>query len=137
MASIVLTPGLLSITSKRMPLVVAMEATGVYYENQALFLDLRGYKVSVVLPNKAKKYLQATGLKSENDRMDAQGLTRMGAEQALELWQPKDEYFYQLRSLTRQHQSLQELKTNINNQLHAHQHGMYQNQMVISQLKLL
>src|SRR5215213_7487556 len=61
----------------------------------------------------------------------------MGAEQALELWQPKDEYFYQLRSLTRQHQSLQELKTNVNNQLHADLNGMYQNQIVVSQLRVL
>jgi transposase len=61
----------------------------------------------------------------------------MGAEQSLDLWQPKDEYFYQLRSLTRQHQSLQELKTNVNNQLHADQHGMYQNEAVIRQLTIL
>jgi transposase len=61
----------------------------------------------------------------------------MGAEQALDLWQPKEEYFYQLRSLTRQHQSLQELKTNINNQLHANQYGMYQNEVVMNQLKQL
>ncbi len=122
---------------KDIPLVVVMEATGVYYENVALLLHLKGYKVSVVLPNKAKKYLQATGLKSKNDRIDAQGLSRMGAEQSLDLWQPKDEYFYQLRSLTRQHQSLQELKTNVNNQLHADEHGMYQNEVVISQLRLL
>ena len=122
---------------KDIALVVVMEATGVYYENVALFLHLKGYKVSVVLPNKAKKYLQATGLKSKNDRIDAQGLSRMGAEQSLDLWQPKDEYFYQLRSLTRQHQSLQELKTNVNNQLHADLNGMYQNQTVISQLRVL
>jgi transposase len=122
---------------KDIALVVVMEATGVYYENIALFLHLKGYKVSVILPNKAKKYLQATGLKSKNDSIDAQGLSRMGSEQALEIWQPKDEYFYQLRSLTRQHQSLQELKTNVNNQLHADQHGMYQNELVTSQLMLL
>jgi transposase len=122
---------------KDVPLVVVMEATGVYYENLALFLYLKGYKVSVVLPNKAKRYLQATGLKSKNDTIDAQGLSRMGAEQSLDLWQPKDEYFYQLRSLTRQHQSLHELKTNVNNQLHADQHGMYQNEVVIGQLMIL
>jgi transposase len=122
---------------KNIPLVVVMEATGVYYENVALYLCLKGYKVSVVLPNKAKKYLQSTGLKSKNDTIDAQGLARMGSEQALEFWQPKDEYFYQLRSLTRQHQSLQELKTNVNNQLHAIEHGMYQNELVIAQLHQL
>jgi len=38
---------------------------------------------------------------------------KMGAQQCLELWQPLDEFFYTLRALTRHHQSLQELKTNI------------------------
>jgi transposase len=62
------------------PLVVAMEATGVYYESCALFLFRAGLHVSVVLPNKAKKYLQATGLKTKNDKIDAKGLARMAAE---------------------------------------------------------
>src|SRR5438067_10285283 len=61
----------------------------------------------------------------------------MGAEQRLALWQPMDSYFYQLRELTRQHQSLQELKTSVNNQLHASELGMYQNNLVINQLEAL
>src|SRR6476620_12318990 len=122
---------------KDVPLVVVMEATGIYYEQIAMYLFQQQYALSVVLPNKAKKYLQSTGLKSKNDKIDAQGLSRMGAEQRLELWLPKDEYFYQLRSLTRQHQSLQELKTSVSNQLHADEHGMYQNQVVIGQLTIL
>jgi transposase len=73
---------------KDVPLVMVMEATVVYYENLALFLYLKGYQVSVLLPNKVKKYLQATGIKSKNDTIDAQGLSRMGAEQSLDLWQP-------------------------------------------------
>ena len=117
------------------PLVVNMEATGVYYENCALFLFKEGYSVSVLLPNKAKKWLQSEGLKSKNDKIDAQGLSKMGAEKALELWQPAAEYYYQLRTMTRQYQSLQELKTAVNNQLHAEDHGMYKNKMVIKQLK--
>jgi transposase len=48
-----------------------------------------------------------------------------------------DTYFYELRELTRQHQSLQELKTSINNQLHAAGLGMYPNKLVIRQLKNL
>jgi transposase len=122
---------------KDIPLFITMEATGVYYEHGALFLFQQGYNVSVVLPNKAKKYLQATGLKSKNDKIDARGLSRMGAEQALELWQPMGEYFYQLRSLSRHHQSLQELKTNVSNQLHADERGMYFNKEVTGQLMSL
>ena len=112
---------------KDVPLFITMEATGIYYEHCALFLFKQGYNVAVVLPNKAKRYLQVMGLKSKNDKTDDRGLSRMGAEQALELWQPMGEYFYQLRSLSRHHQSLQEIKTNISKQLHADEQGMYFN----------
>lgn len=119
------------------PLIIMIEATGVYYEACALFLFKASLDVAVVLPNKAKKYLQALGLRTKNDKIDAAGLSRMGAEQSLELWQPMDEFFYTLRAMTRHYQSLQELKTNINNQLHADQHSIYSNKAVIKQLKKL
>ena len=122
---------------KQIPLVTVMEATGVYYENCALYLFNNKYSVSVVLPNKAKKWMQAEGIKSKNDKIDAGGLAKMGAEKALELWEPAAEYYYQLRALTRQHQSLQEHKTAIGCQLHAEEHGMYQNKQVSKQLNQL
>ena len=119
------------------PLTVVMEATGVYYEFCAMFLFKAGLQVAIVLPNKAKKYLQAIGLKTKNDKIDAIGLARMGAEQYLEPWQPMNEFFYTLRALTRHHQSLQELKNNIGNQLHADEHSIYGNKKVMKQLKKL
>jgi transposase len=119
------------------PLVIVMEATGVYYESCAMFLFKKGLQVAIVLPNKAKKYFQAVGLKTKNDKIDAAGLARMGAEQCLELWQPMDEFFYTLRALTRHYQSLQELKTNIGNQLHADEHSIYSNKKVMKHLKKL
>src|SRR5690606_22851906 len=42
-----------------------------------------------------------------------------------------------LRELTRQHQSLQELKTNVKNQLGASELGMFQNRLVIKQQRSL
>lgn len=122
---------------KDIRLAVTMEATGVYYENCALFLFRKGHPVAVVLPNKAKKYLQSTGLKSKNDKIDAKGLARMGAEQSLRSWEPMTEFFYQLRELTRQQQSLQEHKTVLLNQIHANENGMFLNTMVMKQLKSL
>jgi transposase len=94
---------------QQIPLYAIVEATGVYYEKCALYLYTKGYNVIVVLPNKAKKYLQATGLKTKNDKMDANGLAQVGAEQKLETWQPMSDYYYTLRSLTRHHESLQSL----------------------------
>lgn len=85
------------------PLSVTIEATGVYFEACALFLFKAGYEVSVVLPNKAKQYLKAVGLKTKNDKIDASGLARMGAEQCLQKWEPLDDFFFTLRAFTRNH----------------------------------
>src|SRR3954453_22737249 len=68
---------------QNIPLHIIMEATGVYYEQCAMYLYKNGFTVVVVLPNKAKKYLQAKGLKSKNDKTDSKGLAQMGAEQKL------------------------------------------------------
>jgi transposase len=119
---------------KDLPLVICMEATGVYHENCAYYLFQHSYKVSIILPNKAKKYLQAIGLKSKNDKIDSKGLSQMGAEQSLNTWQPINEFFYKLRALTRQHQRLQQQRTSYNNQLHAEKRGMFVEKIVIQQL---
>jgi transposase len=122
---------------QEVPLVFTIEATGVYYEQCAMYLFKAGYQLAIVLPNKAKKYLQAIGLKSKNDKIDAKGLARMGAEQCLELWQPMSDFFYKLRTLTRQHQSLQELRTSLGNQLHAQEHSLMAIKEVVRQQKQL
>ncbi len=122
---------------KDLPLVIVMEATGVYYERCALTLFLAGYKVSVVLPNVAKKFLGSLGQKSKNDKIDAKGLSRMGAERRLEEWRPMDDFFYILRSYTRQHESLQQTKTILNNQKHAVENQSHCNELVHKQLEQL
>jgi transposase len=68
------------------PVVICMEATGIYHENCSYYLFGKNFDVSVILPNKGKKYLEAIGLKSKNDSIDAKGLSQMGAEQCLEVW---------------------------------------------------
>lgn len=122
---------------KELPLLIVMEATGVYYERCALTLFLAGYKVSVVLPNVAKKFLGSIGQKSKNDKIDAKGLSRMGAERKLDEWQPMQDFFYTLRSYTRQHESLQQTKTILNNQKHAVENQAHPNPLVLNQLQQL
>ncbi|MEO0059823.1 MAG: hypothetical protein RLZZ312_1470 [Bacteroidota bacterium] len=120
---------------KEIQLVLCMEATGVYHENCALYFSERKYKTSIILPNKAKHYLISLGLKSKNDKIDARGLSKMGAEQCLELWQPMGKFFYELRQYTRQYQNLQEQKTVFNNQLHALEHAMFISKKMVAQQK--
>ncbi|MCK5103066.1 MAG: IS110 family transposase [Cyclobacteriaceae bacterium] len=105
------------------PLVVVMEATGVYHENVAFSLDDNSVDIAVVLPNKSKKYMESLGYKSKNDTIDARGLAQMGAERSLPLWQRPSKSIYMLRSLCREHASLQDDLTEIRNQMHALDHA--------------
>lgn len=123
--------------NRQLPLVCLLEATRVYYENCALALSKAGLYVSVVLPNKSKKYMESLGLKSKTDKIDARGLARMAAEQSLDQWQPLSEFFFTLRGMTRQLESLQKTKTSLSNQLHATQNSIYQVSVVTRQLKSL
>lgn len=110
---------------EKRPVCYLMEATGIYHENLAWFLYCKDCSVSVILPNKAKKYIQSLGLKSKNDKIDAKGLSRMGAEQSLPLWKPISKNIYLLRSLTRLHEDLSLERTSLNNRLDAINHAMF------------
>lgn len=123
------------------PMIFLMEATGIYHEGLACYLHSHNCLVSVVLPNKAKKYKQALGLRSKTDSIDAKSLSRMICEQALPEWNPLTKSIYLLRGITRQIQSNTKDITRIKSQLHAQEFAMYRNRDVIKclrqQLRLL
>lgn len=108
---------------EEVPLLVVLEATGVYHENLAYKLDDIQVNLAVVLPNKSKKFMGSLGYKSKNDTIDARGLARMGAERSLPLWKRPSKSIYMLRSLCREHASLQDEMTEIRNQMHALKHA--------------
>ncbi len=123
-----------SICKLSLPVVFAMEATGVYYEQLAWFLHRKELFLSVILPNKSKRYMQSLGIKSKNDKIDAKGLSRMAAEQRLERWVAPSEAIVELRSITRHRESLQGSRTRFNNQLSALRSGEFVNESVESDL---
>jgi len=116
---------------------ILLEATGVYYEQLAWFLHHQGYQVSVILPTKAKRYLQTLGHRSKNDKIDAKGLAQMGLEQLLPLWQPLSNNIYQLRLLTRQLEDFANQRTIFLNQLHALSHSAFALKQVERNLRKL
>lgn len=116
---------------------VLMEATGIYYEQLAWFLYEKEYKVTVIVPTKAKRYLQAIGNKSKTDKMDAKGLAQMGLEQRLTLWQPISKNIYALRLLTRQMEDFTNQRTVLLNQQHALGHSAYPTNQVDKSIKRL
>lgn len=117
-------------SKEKIPIVIIMEATGNYYENLAFYFTQKGYYVSVVLPNKAKKYMESRGIKTKNDPVDAKGLSQMGAEQCLKKWEPFSEQIYQLRLLTRHCEQLTTQRTQLMNQLKSLKFGMYHSRQV-------
>ena len=120
-----------------LPIQFLMEATGVYFEQLALFLHHKQCHVIVILPQKAKYYIKSLGIKTKTDNVDSQALATMVCQQSLTAWTPISESMYQLRQITRQQIELNELKTKLNNQLHALEVGMYHSNQVQKQLKKL
>lgn len=116
------------------PVVFVMEATGSYHEQLTWFLHNEDQSVSIVLPNRAKAYMTSLGIKSKNDKVDARGLATMGAIQQLTPWQPISKQFYNLRSLTRHLEDLQNIRTSLKNQQEQCSYGMYEQKTVFKSL---
>ncbi|WP_338869245.1 IS110 family transposase [Spirosoma sp. SC4-14] len=114
-----------------------MEATGVYYEHLALALHQKGAHVCVILPQKAKYYVKALGIKTKTDGVDAQALATMVCQQRLEVWRPISQAMYELRQLTRQQADLQVFKTKVSNHLMSLEQGIYQAKEVKRQMAKL
>jgi transposase len=100
---------------------VVMEATGVYYESLAYFLEEHSgiCTVHVILASAAKNYLKSLGKKSKTDKIDAAGLSLMGIERALKPWVKPSEVYQVLRNLSRERSILIDERTAIKNQIHA------------------
>lgn len=100
-----------------------MEASGVYYEELAYFLHGKGYRVSVILPNKAKAFFKSLDYKSKNDSIDARALAQMSLERDLAQWSPPGINLLTIKRLCRERVELLSAKTVANNRLHAKTHS--------------
>lgn len=96
-----------------------MEATGVYYENLAYWLQEKELGLSVVLPNKVNYFAKSHNIKTKTDSVDAKILCRMGLERKLDHWEIPSNQMKTLKILTRDYRSLKAKLTVTNNQLHA------------------
>lgn len=98
-----------------------MEATGVYHEALAYFLDDKGHALSIVLPNKISNFARTLEVKTITDKTCAQAITRFGLERQLDSWKRPNILFKKLRNLTRERDQLIGARTIAKNQLHAEQ----------------
>jgi transposase len=114
-------------TVNTVPVRFVMEATGVYHESLAYFLEEIGYEVSIVLPNKISNYFRTLDVKTITDKTAAEGIARFGLERKLEKWRKPKKVFKSLKQLTRERDQLMDQRTMAKNQLHAEQAEAFPN----------
>jgi len=96
-----------------------MEATGVYHESFAYYLDQGKHEVSVVLPNKISNYIRTLETKTITDKTASEAIVMFGLERKLDLWKRPKPIFKKLRQLTRERDQIVQERTMAKNQLHA------------------
>ena len=96
-----------------------LEATGVYHELVAHKLHEQGFKVSIVLPTKAKAFVKSINQRAKTDKVDARLLAQLGLERMLQLWEPAEPLWRQVRELTREREALVSQRSRLKNKTHA------------------
>ena len=113
-----------------------MEATGVYHESLAYYLDENEIEVSIVLPVKISNYMRSLDKKTITDSTSAEAITFFGLERSLEKWKRPIKVYKSLRQLTRERSQLIEMRTICKNQLHAEQSEAAPSESGIIRLKM-
>jgi transposase len=112
-----------------------MEATGVYHEQFAYFLDEHKEELTIVLPNKISNYMRTLEIKTITDKTASEAIARFGLERKLELWKRPKNIYKKLRQLTRERDQLVAERTVVKNQLHAEQAEAEPNKSSINRIK--
>ena len=112
-----------------------MEATGVYHEALAYFLEGKGHEMSVVLPNKISNYFRTLDVKTITDKTASEAIARFGLERKLDNWQRPKEIFRELKQLTRERDQIVEDRTVSKNQLHAEETQAFPNKKSMARVK--
>ena len=112
-----------------------MEATGVYHEPLAYFLDDIAHEVTIVLPNKISNYFKTLEVKTITDKTAADAIAMFGLEKKLEVWKKPKPIFKKIRQLTREREQLIQSRTVAKNQLHAEQAEAEPGEKTIERLK--
>lgn len=121
--------------SSELSVQFVMEATGVYHQKLAYYLDENAHKVSVVLPNKISNYFRTLEVKTINDKTASEAIARFGLERVLDQWKRPSELYKKLQQLTRERNQLVSERVVIKNQLHAEQNEAHPNVSSIKRFK--
>lgn len=96
-----------------------MEATGVYHQKFAYYLEENKYNVSIVLPNKISNYMRTLEVKTITDKSCSQAIAQFGLERKLDAWKRPEKAYKELQQLTRERDQVVQERSVIKNQIHA------------------
>lgn len=117
------------------PVIYVMEATGIYFEKLAYYLKERCESVVVVLPNKSKHFRQSLDTKGKSDEIDSASLTQLGLERNLKQWEVPIELMRKLKELTREHEEINVMATQLKNKLHAKIYSQHSKSTTVRRIK--
>lgn len=107
------------LTDKTIKVRYVMEATGVYHQRFAYYLDEKQEDLSIVLPNKISNYMRTLDIKTITDKTCSEAIARFGLERKLENWKKPKDIHRVLKQLTRERRQITDERTIVKNQLHA------------------
>jgi transposase len=131
-----LTSWVKNLTEESSPVRYVMEATGVYHESLAYFLEGKGLEVSIVLPNKISNYVRTLEVKTITDKTASEAIARFGLERKLDKWKRPAEILKSLKQLTRERDQLVGERTLVKNQLHAEETEAYPGKKSIARMQV-
>lgn len=115
-------------------ILYVMEATGVYHESLAYWLDDNQQDISIVLPNKISNFFKTLDINTITDKTASEAIARFGLERKLNLWQKPKVVFRELKQLTRERGQLIEERSVLKNQLHAEKAQAFPNPQSMKRL---
>lgn len=107
------------LSNKEKPIRYVMEATGVYHQKIAYYLNKNKHDVSIVLPNKISNYMRTLELKTITDKSCSQAIAQFGLERKLDNWVKPNDIYKELQQLTRERDQIVQERSIIKNQMHA------------------
>jgi len=123
------------LTDDQTSVLYVMEATGVYHQKFAYYLDENKLNLSIVLPNKISNYMRTLDLKTITDKSCSEAITRFGLERQLNLWKRPKEVYKKLQQLTRERNQIVEERVMVKNQLHAEESEAGPNKSTVNRIE--
>lgn len=124
------------LTNKEIQVRYVMEATGVYHQKFAYYLEENKCDVSIVLPNKISNYIRTLELKTITDKSCSQAIAQFGLERQLENWKKPNNVYREFQQLTRERDQIVQERSILKNQIHAEKAEAVTNSKSLERMEL-